>query len=64
MAAIESPCVNLCTLDADGICEGCGRTIDEVALWGSYSPEERRAVMDTLPARRAEAERKRADAQR
>ncbi len=49
---IESPCVNICTLDArSGICLGCGRTIDEIARWTAMAPAERARVMHELPAR-------------
>ena len=31
---IETPCVNICTLDARaGRCLGCGRTVDEITRW-------------------------------
>ena len=30
-----SPCVQLCALDTAGICLGCGRSLDEIAQWGS-----------------------------
>jgi predicted Fe-S protein YdhL (DUF1289 family) len=33
-------------------CEGCFRTLDEIASWSSMSPEEKRAVLSRLPARR------------
>ena len=48
----SSPCVKLCVLDgATGLCEGCGRTRDEIALWGSLSEPQRRAIMTGLPER-------------
>ncbi|MGU3358751.1 DUF1289 domain-containing protein [Methylobacterium sp. M6A4_1b] len=48
----SSPCTKLCMLDgATGLCEGCGRTRDEIALWGSMSEPQRRAVMATLETR-------------
>jgi predicted Fe-S protein YdhL (DUF1289 family) len=54
---IESPCVKVCVVHpATGLCLGCHRTMDEIAGWGGMSPEARRAVMATLPAR-AEATR-------
>ena len=50
---IETPCVKICTLDARrGLCLGCGRTIDEIARWGSLSTAERSRIMDELPKRR------------
>lgn len=52
---VPSPCINICRMDdATGWCEGCGRTIDEIAGWGSASDAERGAVMAQLPGRRAE----------
>ncbi|ACS38608.1 conserved hypothetical protein [Methylorubrum extorquens AM1] len=39
-------------LDAvTGLCEGCGRTRDEIGLWGSLSEAQRLAVMAALPER-------------
>ena len=53
---IESPCINICTLDArSGLCLGCGRTIDEIARWGAMSAIERARIMAELPARRTES---------
>jgi uncharacterized protein len=49
---IETPCVKICTLDARrGFCLGCGRTIDEIARWGSMSSAERSRIMNELPER-------------
>jgi predicted Fe-S protein YdhL (DUF1289 family) len=49
---IESPCVNICTLDArSGICLGCGRTIDEIAGWTAMNASERRRIVSELPTR-------------
>lgn len=49
---METPCVKNCTIDeASGLCCGCFRTLDEIAMWGGYSPDERRAIMATLPMR-------------
>ena len=46
---IETPCVKICTLDAgSGLCLGCGRTIDEIARWGTMSAAERSRVMAEL----------------
>ncbi|MGH8726893.1 MAG: ABC transporter substrate-binding protein [Burkholderiales bacterium] len=50
----ESPCVNLCKLDPlTQQCVGCYRTIEEIAGWTNYSDEEKAAVLNALPARRA-----------
>jgi hypothetical protein len=51
---IASPCVNICHMDAaTGWCEGCGRTIDEIAGWGGADDAGRAAVAAELPARLA-----------
>lgn len=50
---VESPCVGVCVIDeASGLCEGCLRTLDEIALWGSSSPAQRREVLARIDARR------------
>jgi predicted Fe-S protein YdhL (DUF1289 family) len=49
-----SPCVRLCSLDpATRFCVGCGRSIEEIGHWLTYSDAERRAIMAALPARLA-----------
>jgi len=49
---IESPCIKVCVMDpANGLCSGCGRTLDEIARWGGMSEAERAAIMATLPQR-------------
>lgn len=50
--AVSSPCVNICVMHPqEGLCTGCLRTRDEIALWGSLSEEERHAIMAQLPSR-------------
>ena len=50
---VPSPCVNICRMDArTGYCEGCLRTIDEIACWSGYTDEDKRAVIARLAARR------------
>lgn len=37
-AAVASPCVGVCALDAAGqLCVGCGRTLDEITAWSRAS---------------------------
>jgi len=45
---IGSPCVDICKLDSDFVCIGCGRTIDEVLKWREYTDEQKKAVLDRL----------------
>ncbi len=59
MAAIESPCILVCSIDVKtGYCFGCGRTRDEIAGWLDMTAAERRAIMATLPARLERVERR------
>lgn len=49
---ISSPCTKVCVIDGtSGLCSGCGRTLDEIAKWGSLSEDERLAIMATLRER-------------
>jgi len=49
---IASPCTGLCRIDdATDRCQGCARTLDEIARWGVMSRAERDRVMRELPAR-------------
>ncbi len=51
---VESPCTKVCVIDpASRLCTGCLRSIDEITAWGRLTPEERRKIMQALPARRA-----------
>lgn len=50
-----SPCVNVCRMDAGtGWCEGCLRTIDEIAAWSQLDEAAQRALLAQLPARRVQ----------
>ncbi|MFM0221482.1 DUF1289 domain-containing protein [Paraburkholderia dipogonis] len=53
--AVPSPCINVCRMDAStGWCEGCLRTIDEIAGWSLFDDDAKRAVWDAIEARHAE----------
>ena len=53
-AEVASPCINVCRMDAaSGYCEGCRRSLDEIACWSIYTPAEKRAVLALLPARKS-----------
>jgi len=50
---VASPCINVCRMNPDtGLCEGCLRTLGEIAAWSGLTPDEKRAVLAKLPARR------------
>ena len=51
---MESPCVKTCTIDTvSGLCTGCGRTLDEIALWSVLDDDDKRTVWALLPERLA-----------
>jgi len=51
-APVASPCVSICRMDPrTALCEGCLRTIDEIARWSGLSDDGKRAILAQLPAR-------------
>lgn len=49
---MESPCVKICAYrPGTEICEGCGRTGEEITRWRDMTDAERREIMALLPAR-------------
>jgi uncharacterized protein len=53
---VPSPCISVCRMDpATGYCEGCFRTLEEIAAWSRATEEEKRATWDEL-LRRARAQ--------
>jgi predicted Fe-S protein YdhL (DUF1289 family) len=49
---MQTPCIHLCALDSEtGFCAGCGRTLEEIGGWSSYSDAQRREIMAILPLR-------------
>jgi uncharacterized protein len=49
-----SPCNSICRIDpASGLCEGCLRTLDEIAGWGTMNAVDKRRIWALLPERRA-----------
>ncbi|SHM29028.1 DUF1289 domain-containing protein [Rhizobacter sp. OV335] len=55
-AAVPSPCVNICRMDAaSGLCVGCWRTIDEIAAWSKMDDNGKRQVWQVIALRRADA---------
>lgn len=50
---VPSPCVGVCRLDEARLyCEGCQRTMREIARWPYADDAERRAIVDGLRERR------------
>lgn len=52
MSGASTPCIKICVIDpVSKLCEGCGRTLAEIAQWGRLSEAERLAIMAVLPKR-------------
>jgi uncharacterized protein len=50
---VPSPCINVCTMDdKTGLCQGCWRTLDEIAWWSQLDDDDKRAVWAALRLRR------------
>ena len=49
--AVASPCVDVCRLDAQGLCIGCRRTIGEIAEWSQASDARRLGILSALKTR-------------
>ena len=53
---VPSPCIDVCRMNAStGWCEGCLRSLDEIAAWSTLTDDGKRAVLAHLPERRARA---------
>ena len=56
MTRVSSPCIRVYTLDPEtGLCEGCGRTREEITRWYRIPEEERQLIMAELPERMRQA---------
>lgn len=42
-----TPCVKKCKID-NGVCLGCGRTLEEIINWMSYSDQTRQDIIEKL----------------
>jgi uncharacterized protein len=53
--AVPSPCIDVCRMDPrTGWCEGCTRTIEEIAGWSTLDDAAKRGVWVLLERRRAQ----------
>lgn len=53
---IPSPCINVCRMNAvSGLCEGCFRTLDEIARWSRHADAEKGRILAAVDRRRAQA---------
>jgi predicted Fe-S protein YdhL (DUF1289 family) len=51
---VPSPCISVCRVDAaTEFCEGCFRTLDEIAAWGQMDDEGKREIWHEISQRLA-----------
>ena len=57
---LPSPCISVCRMEvATGLCQGCLRTLDEIAAWSTLDDAGKRAVWAHIEVRAKEQERAR-----
>ena len=51
--SVQSPCIDVCRMDAkSGLCEGCLRTVDEIAGWAAATDDARHLILAAIAQRR------------
>ena len=51
--AVASPCIDVCRMNpSTGLCDGCFRTIDEIANWSSFDNAQKTDVLKQAQARK------------
>lgn len=50
---VQSPCNKICTLNAQGVCVGCGRSRAEIGAWSQSSDAEKARVIKKAKERLA-----------
>jgi len=52
--SVPSPCIDVCRMDANsGLCEGCLRTLDEIAGWAAATDDAKHFILAAIAQRRA-----------
>ena len=49
--AVASPCIDICRLDALGLCVGCRRKLSEISEWPNAGEARRREILRELALR-------------
>ena len=51
MDEIDSPCIDICTIDrVSGECIGCGRTVEDVRNWANFDNLKKKQILENLNA--------------
>lgn len=49
---VRSPCVSICVLSDDDICQGCFRNAQEITDWFMSTNEDKQAILERAAQRR------------
>ena len=52
---LESPCISICSLDQNDVCEGCFRTGSEIVDWFTADDDRKREILEASTQRRKDA---------
>lgn len=55
-SGVVSPCTRRCCLDAQDVCLGCGRRLQDILRWHDAGDDERRRIAAEAALRRAARE--------
>jgi predicted Fe-S protein YdhL (DUF1289 family) len=51
--SVPSPCIDVCRMDPNsGLCEGCLRTLDEIAGWAAVTGDAKHLILAAIAQRR------------
>lgn len=48
----QSPCINICSIEKNGLCQGCLRTLHEIGEWASASNERKNQILAAIESRK------------
>lgn len=51
---VESPCISVCVLDEDEMCQGCYRTLEEIGQWGNCDDAGKQRIVNKALERQAQ----------
>ncbi len=51
----KSPCISICVLDENDVCQGCYRTTSEITDWTMSGADEKRAILRRANQRMVES---------
>ena len=47
----SSPCVSICEMDENNICQGCFRNDEEIREWNTYTDQKRQEILNNAALR-------------